>query len=78
MDGQMNIFDWEYDRLQKVLDILEMAKISNKFAYYNNVYQKMGFDTAADIIKHELERGHEPKNMDEVHQELKPKKGKSL
>lgn len=78
MDGQMNIFDWEYDRLQKVLDILEMAKISNKSAYYNNVYWKMGFDTAADIIKHELERGYEPKNMNEVRQELKPKKGKSI
>lgn len=54
---QLNIFDYEYDVLRKVLDTLEAVKIANRSAYQGNVYWKMGFDTAEKVIGHELERG---------------------
>ena len=53
---QLDIFDYEYGAIRRVLTLLDMAKISNTTAYRNNVYWQMGFDCAYRIIKHELDR----------------------
>lgn len=55
-EEQLTIIDWQRNKLQEVLEMLEAVKIANRTAYTMNVYWKMGFDTAYDVIVHELAR----------------------
>lgn len=57
MGKQMDIFDYEYGVIRRVLDMLEAVKISNTTAYRDNVYWRMGFDAAERVIISELKRG---------------------
>lgn len=54
---QMTIMDYERDILTEVLSTLEAVKIANRTAYTNNIYWKMGFDAAYNVIVHELQKG---------------------
>ena len=54
---QLTIMDYERDVITEVLTTLEACKIANRTAYTNNIYWKMGFDTAYNVIVHELQKG---------------------
>lgn len=54
---QMTINDMERDVLREVVRSLEACKIANQSAYKNNVFWKMGFDTAYQVIVREIKRG---------------------
>lgn len=58
LPNQRSIFDYEYDVLREVLKSLDASKTANRTAYTQNIYWKMGFDTAYAIVERELDRGY--------------------
>lgn len=57
MSKQLTISDYERDVLREVVRTLEACKKANKSAYTNNVFWKMGYDTAYQCIVHEIQKG---------------------
>lgn len=61
---QLTILDCERDLVSEVLKTLDAVKIANASAYNNNIYWKMGFDTAYDTIVYELQKEDKKKSND--------------